>query len=116
MTETTTKKSTGTVTVVVTSDRYGNETHGLELERVLAAMVPDLDVELLVRAGTTVHVLSRAAQGGAALLTSTREAATGSVLENIPRVNIVSRYGVGLDNVDLEAAPDAVIVLTPYPA
>ena len=47
MIETSTNNTTGTVTVVVTSDRYGNETHGLELERELAASVSDLDVTLI---------------------------------------------------------------------
>jgi D-3-phosphoglycerate dehydrogenase len=37
------------------------------------------------------------------------------VLENIPRVKVISRYGVGLDNVDLDAASDAGIVVTHYP-
>ena len=46
---------------------------------------------------------------------STREAITRRVLENIPRVKVISRYGVGLDNVDLEAAADAGIVVTHYP-
>jgi D-3-phosphoglycerate dehydrogenase len=37
------------------------------------------------------------------------------VLENIPRVKVISRYGVGLDNVDLDAAADMGIVVTHYP-
>ena len=117
MTETSTQKTTGTVnfTVVVTSDRYGNETHGLELERELAAGVTDLDVTLVGRASTSEDELIRAAQDADALLVSTREAVTRRVLENIPRVKVISRYGVGLDNVDLEAAADAGIVVTHYP-
>ena len=117
MTETSTQKTTGTVNfkVVVTSDRYGNETHGLELERELAAGVTDLDVTLVGRASTSEDELIRAAQDADALLVSTREAVTRRVLENIPRVKVISRYGVGLDNVDLEAAADAGIVVTHYP-
>ena len=60
MIETTAKKTTGTVKVVVTSDRYGNETHGLELERELAAGVTDLDVMLVGRASTSEEELIRA--------------------------------------------------------
>jgi len=117
MIETSTQKTTGTVnaTVVVTSDRYGNETHGLELERELAAGVTDLDVTLLGRASTSEDELIRAGQDADALLVSTREAVTRRVLENIPRVKVIARYGVGLDNVDLEAATDAGIVVTHYP-
>src|SRR5829696_2711183 len=119
MTETSTPKITDTVnlefTVVVTSDRYGNETHGLELERELAAGATDLDVTLLGRASTSEDELIRAGQDADALLVSTREAITRRVLENIPRVKVVARYGVGLDNVDLEAAADAGIVVTHYP-
>jgi D-3-phosphoglycerate dehydrogenase / 2-oxoglutarate reductase len=115
MTETSTQKTTGTVRVVVTSDRYGNETHGLELEQELAATVTDLDVTLVGRASTSEDELIRAARGADALLVSTREAVTRRVLENIPGVKVISRYGVGLDNVDLEAAADAGIVVTHYP-
>jgi D-3-phosphoglycerate dehydrogenase len=104
----------GTLNVVVTSDRYGNETHGLELEQELVAAVADLDVRLLGRASTSEEELIRAGQD-AALLVSTREAVTRRVLENIPRVKVISRYGVGLDNVDLEAAADVGIVVTHFP-
>jgi D-3-phosphoglycerate dehydrogenase len=102
-------------TVVVTSDRYGNETEGLELEQELAAAVSDLEIELLGRASVSEDDLIRAARDADALLVSTREAVTRRVLENIPRVKVISRYGVGLDNVDLEAAVDAGIVVTHYP-
>jgi D-3-phosphoglycerate dehydrogenase / 2-oxoglutarate reductase len=115
MTQTSIQKSTRTVKVVVTSDRYGNETHGLELERELAASVTDLDVTLVGLASTSEDELIRAGQDADALLVSTREAITRRVLENIPRVKVIARYGVGLDNVDLEAAADAGIVVTHYP-
>jgi D-3-phosphoglycerate dehydrogenase len=115
MTDTSTQQTAGTVKVVVTSDRYGNETHGLELEQELAAGVTDLDVTLVGRASTSEDELIRAAQDADALLVSTREAVTRRVLESIPRVKVISRYGVGLDNVDLEAAADAGIVVTHYP-
>jgi D-3-phosphoglycerate dehydrogenase len=107
--------SNGKFNVVVTSDRYGNETHGLELEQELVAAVTDLEVTLQGRASTTEDELIRVAQDADAMLVSTREAITRRVLENIPRVKVISRYGVGLDNVDLEAAADAGIVVTHYP-
>jgi D-3-phosphoglycerate dehydrogenase / 2-oxoglutarate reductase len=110
-----TSRRPGKFTVIVTSDRYGNETRGLELEQELAAAVSDLDVTLLGRASTTEDELIRAAKDADALLVSTREAITRRVLANIPRVKVISRYGVGLDNVDLDAAADAGIVVTHYP-
>jgi D-3-phosphoglycerate dehydrogenase len=105
----------GTFNVVITSDRYGNETHGLELEQELIAAVTDLDVTLQGLASTSEDELIRAGQDADALLVSTREAVTRRVLENIPRVKVISRYGVGLDNVDLDAAADVGIVVTHYP-
>jgi D-3-phosphoglycerate dehydrogenase len=108
-------EANGTFNVIVTSDRYGNETHGLELEQELVAAVTDLNVALYGRASTTEDELILVAQDADAMLVSTREAITRRVLENIPRVKVISRYGVGLDNVDLEAAADAGIVVTHYP-
>jgi D-3-phosphoglycerate dehydrogenase / 2-oxoglutarate reductase len=102
-------------TVIVTSDRYGNETHGLELEQELIGQVTDIDITLLSRASISEEDLIRVAQDADAMLVSTREAITRRVLENIPRVKVISRYGVGLDNVDLDAAADAGIVVTHYP-
>jgi D-3-phosphoglycerate dehydrogenase len=107
--------STGAFNVIVTSDRYGNETWGLELEQELARQVTDIDVTLLSRASTSEDELIQAGHDADALLVSTREAVTRRVLENIPRVKVISRYGVGLDNVDLDAASDAGIVVTHYP-
>jgi D-3-phosphoglycerate dehydrogenase len=101
--------------VIVTSDRYGNETQGLEFEKELAAQAADLDIRLMGRASTSEEELIRAGQEADALLVSTREAITRRVLENIPRVKVISRYGVGLDNVDLDAASDVGIVVTHYP-
>jgi D-3-phosphoglycerate dehydrogenase len=104
-----------TFNVIVTSDRYGNETHGLELEQELAGSVTDMTVNLLGRASTSEDELIRVGADADAMLVSTREAITRRVLENIPRVKVISRYGVGLDNVDLDAAADAGIVVTHYP-
>src|SRR4051794_6638529 len=105
----------GKYTVVVTSDRYGNETSGLEMELEMVDEVTDLDITLLSRASISEDDLIRVGQEADAMLVSTREAITRRVLENIPRVKGISRYGVGLDNVDLDAAADAGIVVTHYP-
>jgi D-3-phosphoglycerate dehydrogenase len=105
----------GKYTIVVTSDRYGNETTGLEMEYEMVDEVADLDITLLSRASISEDDLIRVGQEADAMLVSTREAITRRVLESIPRVKVISRYGVGLDNVDLDAAADAGIVVTHYP-
>ena len=102
-------------TVVVTSDRYGNETNGLELERALLAEVDDLTIDLRGMACSTEEELIARGAEADALLVSTREAITRRVLANLPRCRVISRYGVGLDNVDLDAATDHGIVVTHYP-
>jgi len=103
------------VTVVVTSDRYGSETSGMELESGLLSGFPDLDITLRGEPAESEDDLIRIGQDADALLVSTREAVTRRVLENIPNVKVISRYGVGLDNVDLDAAADVGIVVTHYP-
>lgn len=103
------------VTVVVTSDRYGPETSGLEMERELIRNFPELEIDLRGAPAATEDDLIRIGKDADALLVSTREAVTRRVLENIPNVKVVSRYGVGLDNVDLDAAADCGIVVTHYP-
>jgi D-3-phosphoglycerate dehydrogenase / 2-oxoglutarate reductase len=103
------------VKVVVTSDRYGSETTGLALEREMASTFPDLDINLVGAPARTENDLIQVAQDADALLVSTRESVTRRVLENIPSVKVIGRYGVGLDNVDLDAAADVGIVVTHYP-
>lgn len=103
------------VKVVVTSDRYGNETTGMELERELVNRFPDMDIDLIGAPARTEDELIEIGKDTDALLVSTREAITRRVLENIPSVKVISRYGVGLDNVDLDAAADVGIVVTHYP-
>ncbi len=102
-------------TVVVTSDRYGNETEGLEIEQALVDEITDLDITLLGRPSATEDELIEAGRDADALCVSTREAVTRRVLENLPNTKVISRYGVGLDNVDLDAAADNNIVVTHYP-
>lgn len=104
-----------TFTVVVTSDRYGNETEGLEIEQALVDEITDLQINLLGRPSATEDELIAAGADADALCVSTREAVTRRVLENLPNTKVISRYGVGLDNVDLDAAAENNIVVTHYP-
>ena len=97
-------------TIVVTSDRYG-----FELEEEVLRTADDLSVELRGAVCTTEDQLIEVGRDADALLVSTRESVTRRVLEHLPRVKVISRYGVGLDNVDLDAAAEQGIVVTHFP-
>lgn len=102
-------------TVVVTSDRYGADSAGLDRERRLLDQFPEVTVEVRGEPSSSEDELIEIGHRADAILVSTREAITRHVCENMPRVKVISRYGVGLDNVDLEAATDNGIVVTHYP-
>jgi D-3-phosphoglycerate dehydrogenase len=104
-----------TFTVVITSDRYGAETAGLDRERGLLSQFPEISVDVRGEPSSSEDELIAIGHRADALLVSTREAITRRVCENIPQVKVISRYGVGLDNVDLDAATDNGIVVTHYP-
>lgn len=97
-------------TILVTSDRYE-----LSLERRLLARFPELAIDVQGAVCTTEDELIAAAEDVDALITSSREAVTRRVFERLRRCKVVSRHGVGLDNVDLEAATDRGIVVTHFP-
>ena len=101
----------GPFVLVATSERYGFEVE----ERMLREDYPDLDVELRGAMVVTEDELVAAGAEADGMLVSTREAVTRRVLENLPRCKVIARYGVGLDNVDLDAATDAGIVVTHFP-
>lgn len=107
--------ATTSFTVVITSDRYGAENAGLDRERALLDRFPELTVAVRGEPSASEAELIAIGHRADALLVSTREAITRHVCENIPRVKVISRYGVGLDNVDLDAATDNGIVVTHYP-
>ena len=97
-------------TVVSTSGRYD-----FEFEREMLAKADDLAIELRSAVCTDEDDIIAAGQEADAMLASTREAFTRRVIENLPRCKVIARYGVGLDNVDLEAATDCDIVVTHFP-
>lgn len=103
------------VTVTITSDRYGGGSATFELEREVVATYPDLDVELRGAEPHSAEDMIALGQHSDAMLLSTRDALPREVLARIPRVRAIGRYGVGLDNVDLDAAAEFGIVVTHYP-
>ncbi|MBA2278480.1 MAG: C-terminal binding protein [Chloroflexia bacterium] len=105
----------GSFRAVITSDRYGDADADYTLERSALARFPDLTVELVGHQARAEDELIAAAAGADVLLVSTREAINARVLSAIPSVKVISRYGVGLDNIDLDAATANGIVVTHYP-
>jgi D-3-phosphoglycerate dehydrogenase len=102
--------------LVLTSDRYNNDVDNLALEYQLLADNSDLAIELHTVSGEDMEQVIAACADADVLLASTRESFTREVLERLTNIKVLSRYGVGLDNVDLDAAADLGIVVTHYPA
>jgi D-3-phosphoglycerate dehydrogenase len=84
--------------VVITDCDHG----GVDPER---AVLDGHDVELRVLACRTPEEVAAQA-GGADVLINQYVPITAAVLDALPRCRLVVRYGVGVDNVDLEAATE----------
>ena len=95
-----------TYRVVVTDQVFPD----VEVERSILASI---GAELLVPAGDRGEVLAAAHEADALL--NTYMALDRPALESLPRCRIVARYGIGIDNIDLDAARDARIVVTNVP-
>jgi D-3-phosphoglycerate dehydrogenase len=102
-------------TVIVASDRYAGQDNDFTVERRLLEDFPDIEVELFADPARDEAKLIELGQRADALILSTRDAVTRTLCERIPRVKVIARYGVGLDNADLDAAADNGIVVTHYP-
>ena len=103
------------LSMVITSDRYSAGVGGLDTERAIIAEFPDLNATIRGEMGQTEDELAAIGQTADALLVSTRDVISRSLLERIPRVKVVAIYGVGMNNVDLDAAADLGIVITHFP-
>ncbi|MGB3330641.1 MAG: hypothetical protein WBA46_16895, partial [Thermomicrobiales bacterium] len=103
------------VTVTITSDRYGGGSADFTLERQITATYVDLDVVLQGAEPQSEADMIALGEHSDAMLLSTRDALPRSVLASLPRVKVIGRYGVGLDNVDLDAATEFGIVITHFP-
>lgn len=83
----------------------------LEIERALLAAV---DAELIVaQTGEEAELVQLSPQADAILTCWKR--VTASVLEVAPRCRLVSRYGIGLDNIAVERATELGILVTNVP-
>lgn len=102
-------------TAIVTSDRYGSDSTTFDRELELLAQFPDIAVDLRGEPIKSEDELIQRGNEADALFLSTRDAVTRRVCEESKRVKVIARYGVGLDNVDLDAAAEHGIVVTHYP-
>jgi D-3-phosphoglycerate dehydrogenase len=82
----------------------------VEIERELLA---EIDADLTVASGDVESVLAEAVDADAILNTYLPWDAES--IARLSRCKIIARYGIGFDNVDLEAASDAGIVVTNVP-
>jgi len=82
----------------------------VDLER---AMLAEIDAELQVATGDVEAVLEVAADADAILNTYLPWSA--DTIARLQRCKIIARYGIGLDNIDLDAAADAGVVVTNVP-
>ena len=82
----------------------------VEIERGLLA---DIDAELVVASGSIDEVLEVASDADAIL--NTYLPWSGDAISQLQKCQIIARYGIGVDNVDLGAASEAGIVVTNVP-
>ena len=73
-----------------------------------------IGAELQLSPDPTPDAIMRIAAGADALLV-TYAKITADMIQQMPRCRIISRFGIGVDNVDLAAATGAGIVVTKVP-
>jgi D-3-phosphoglycerate dehydrogenase / 2-oxoglutarate reductase len=92
--------------VVVTDQVFPD----VAIERELLA---EIDADLVVASGDR-EAVRKAAEDADGLL-NTYMALDAELLRQLPRCRVIARYGIGVDNVDLDAARAAGIVVTNVP-
>lgn len=75
----------------------------------------DSDIEVVVGSAGSEAELVELAEGADGLLVQYADV-TESVLEELPNLSVVSRYGIGVDNVDIEAASSHNVAVTHVPS
>ncbi|HEY8447300.1 MAG TPA: C-terminal binding protein [Thermomicrobiales bacterium] len=98
------------VTIVITTDRYE-----LDWEERFLAEQDEFEFDLRAGLCRTEDELIEFARDADALLISSRERITRRVIESLTRCRVISRYAVGLDHIDLDAAAERGIVVTHVP-
>jgi D-3-phosphoglycerate dehydrogenase len=96
--------------MVITSDRYD-----LLWEEQTLASLPDMAVELTTAQCEGEDDFIEATREADAILLTSRDAITPRVVSALDRCRVISRYAVGIDRIDLEAATRKGIVVTYVP-
>jgi D-3-phosphoglycerate dehydrogenase len=95
------------VKVVLTDQVFPNT----DIERAILA---EINAELTVVENSTVDEIRRAAHDADALL-NTYAAINRETLGHLTACKVIARYGIGVDNIDLEAARQSGVVVTNVP-
>jgi D-3-phosphoglycerate dehydrogenase / 2-oxoglutarate reductase len=96
--------------MAITTDRYS-----LDWEVEALNNLEDLEIDLWTGICSTSEEVVAAAHDADALLITSREPMTRGVIEQLDRCKVISRYAVGIDHIDLDAATDKGIVVTHVP-
>ena len=91
--------------IVITDDRFG---HNEEEKKIFP------DAELIVADCHSEEQLATACRGADGILLN-QAPMTGPVIKTLDRCKVISRYGIGYDNVDLRAAEEKGIWVTNVP-
>ncbi len=84
-------------------------------EEGLAGLRESSDVELVVKTGLQPEELKQEIRGAHALLVRSATKVTADVIEAAPKLSVIGRAGVGVDNIDVEAATRRGIVVCNSP-
>ena len=74
-----------------------------------------LDAEIVIKECLSEESLIETCRDADGILVRTAAPVTRRVLESLDRCRVISRYGVGVDNIDLEAAAECGIMVTNVP-
>jgi D-3-phosphoglycerate dehydrogenase len=94
--------------VAITSPSFPPEIEREVLKDVADVVITDRDI-------TTEEGLLTFAGDASALLLGSLEPVTKRVIDNMPNLKVLARYGIGLDNVDIAAATQRGVVVTNDP-
>lgn len=98
---------------IVVSDAKAEESD-LEIHREALSRI-DTDAEVVASELRTEKEVREAAADAAALIVDTRTPVTAAVLEESGSLRVVGRAGIGVDNVDLDAAREAGVTVVNAP-
>ncbi|HEV2274823.1 MAG TPA: C-terminal binding protein [Acidobacteriaceae bacterium] len=101
------------MTLAINVDSFFIGLHGYALEReTLASMGVNLELRTLPSAE---EIIRGAADAEVILVEHPTTPLNRSVIESLPRCRLIAKYGVGLDNIDVQAASERGIVVCHAP-